>query len=150
MKKIVFIIVIATLLFAGCKTKEEKLIVGEWKLTDIKITLDPTIEVKSVLWEDYVHDNNKSLTLIFIKVETFKLIKKDGLDTSIETGTYFLRNDLSILNLKDWYEDWFTGWFEDVILEKQELIFKCYIITSNTGNISPPPDYFTYIFKKIK
>ena len=81
MKKIIFIFVIATLLFATCKKKEERLIIGEWKLIDIKETLSPTI-TRHPLWADYLYDSNKSLTITFNRKKiseydiTYKLIKK--------------------------------------------------------------------------
>ena len=152
MKKILFIFVI-TALCAGCKTKEERRIIGEWKLTDIIITLDSTTVAPNP-WGYYLYDNSKSLTFTFYKDETFKLVKKDGSNSRIETGTYAIRSDLKWLILENWDSDaedwWYSGIFEELILEKQELIFKSYVYSHNTTDFLNPSEYYIHIFKKVK
>ena len=148
----IFILTMATLLLADCRSKEERLIIGEWKLTDIKRTLDSTLVAPNP-WGDYLHDESKSLMLIFKKNEWFELIKKDGSDSHIETGAYVIKNDGTWLIFMYWEnrnEMWYSGVFYDIILGKQELIFKSAVYSQNTTDFFNPPDYYTHIFKKIK
>ena len=154
MKKSAFILLLILLLFASCKTKEERLIIGEWKLVDVKKTLETV--TREPPWADYLNDDSKSLTITFNKKKmsiydtAYELTKKDGLNSDIETGYYVIKNsgvltetDLLLLIGQSKSYDFYI-----VTLEKQNLILKEYLIDG--VHSFPPPNYITYIFKKIK
>jgi hypothetical protein len=146
------------LLFIGCKTKEERQIIGEWKLVDIKATLPnaakmPHMET-TAKWAYYLEEGksltfvfNRDETFIFIEEETFTFAEQDIQYSNIETGKYYLRNvsdgELMLRLIWDYTDgDYRTGNFYDVILEKQKMCFKQYLTLES--------DYFTHIFKKVK
>ena len=144
MKKSAFILLLILLLFASCKTKEERLIIGEWKLVDIKEIGDSTLIATSP-WAYYLYDNNKSLTISFNRDQIYTLVKKDGSDSRTKQGLYVVRSEMNtlILRLQDYYSsDGYTGRFDDLVLEKKEMTFKV--------NHSYDYIYSIFIFKKVK
>ena len=141
----VYIAFLLLVLFTGCKTKEERQIIGKWKLVDIKATLRPDV-VATEEWGYYL-DEDKSMIFIFKRNGTFTHIKKDGANSDTVIGRYILRDEsiglaLLLVSLGDFY---------DITFDEQKMSFKRYIYTFDTPYPPlTPPDYFTYIFKKVK
>ena len=149
MKKIVIAVVAVTLLCAGCK-KEERLIVGEWKLvfsnaaTMLPDFLDIPYLSEEII-EDWVYSfhEGESVTFIFYKNNTYKVATK----SKIKTGTYTIDKDFLSLN------DGKNRYDYNCCLLRKDMLLDQGITSPYYDGVTGEPLYsciVSYNFKKIK